>query len=470
MLRRIRKSKTIHDGLREVYSFFRTIDEEYDSISHPLPNAARFGQTLVMLWEKYVYQRPKNDSWQEYLSGHEVCFRPLSNLFFDTCREMVERKEIIWTSESDLDRVEEWAIDENTSVLVPFHRNSMGWALQNICFCEKEKVKETERVWGDKFWKVYGGLITFEISTAKRGLSATPVALTIADDRKYVGPHNIERLEKYIQAFEAKGFNRSFLFQGPPGTGKTTIAYQLAKSRSGRALHLSIPLIEGYFGTERINDVIEVLRPSVILLDDIHLMGVGSKSDLLHMLEWVNEHPSLGTLLIATSNEISGINRAMRRPGRFDEILIFGAPDKDERREVLELYSKLYGCWDFLQEQDPDLIDRLVFYSHGLTHAFMKDLAKSISSLRDMDSDSFLRAINQRLVGMRIASDLCHWNISDVALDVRAPIPTEKSLQQELAEAANALEVVKARIKHAHDAGIESGEDTPANGKAAMSF
>ena len=440
-----------------------TMARPWDGAPAIFPNIGRMLVSTNDLFHKYVHECEEvaMNGWAEEARerGLSRVLERIKPLFFDTCSQMVGERRTIWMNEADGERLDEWKIGEGASVVIPYQFSPMsGWVKRDYIFAKKEDEAGITRVWGDKFWDVFGGLVTFEYFSNDDGSSVTPIELTLAEDRKYVGPHDVDTMDRYIRAFEAEGFNRSFLFQGPPGTGKTSISYALAKKRSGRALHLSIPLIMNYFGVERINDVIEALRPSVLLLDDIHLMSFGNSEKLLHMLEWINEHPRLGTLLIATSNEISSINLAMRRPGRFDEIVIFDYPTNEERREVLNCYAELYGCKDLLDSLGEDFINKLVYHTHRLTHAFIKDLVKSIISLRRLDKDSFIKALEARLVSMRIASDIYSW-ITKGKVDLSAPLPTEKALKEQLEAAKKKVREIEREMERSEEIGdVEEAE------------
>lgn len=146
------------------------------------------------------------------------------------------------------------------------------------------------------------------------------------------------------------------LLSGPPGCGKTSFAAALAKTLDA---HLVIGSYAAWIGTGEGHqgDLIRSMRaafdearehaPSVILVDEVdNFVQRGSighgKSDewmrgvvnsLLECLDGAIARE--GVIVVGATNDISGIDMALRRPGRLDRHIEIPLPDADARQAIL---------------------------------------------------------------------------------------------------------------------------------------
>ncbi|MFQ6238210.1 AAA family ATPase [Sinorhizobium meliloti] len=150
--------------------------------------------------------------------------------------------------------------------------------------------------------------------------------------------------------------DNGILLSGPPGCGKTTFAAALAKSLNA---HLVVGSYAGWIGTGEGHqgDLIRSMRaaftearehaPSVILVDEVdNFVARGSighgRSDewmrgvvngLLECLDGAVARE--GVIIVGATNDPSGIDLALRRPGRLDRHVEIGLPDADARQAIL---------------------------------------------------------------------------------------------------------------------------------------
>ena len=172
--------------------------------------------------------------------------------------------------------------------------------------------------------------------------------------------------------FIKDGIHRCYLFFGPPGTGKTSGAVALASKYGGRLLKLdAVSLPKMTVG--EIGFLLETLRPSFLLVDDVDLApmdGVGPR--VLYLMEHLKSHfPQ--TAIILTANDPSQLPKAWLRCGRIDIPVEFEAPTKIERHQMVAALLVQYGA-------DPKLTDGVVaeVESDELPHADLDDLCRRL--------------------------------------------------------------------------------------------
>ncbi|MBB2868630.1 UNVERIFIED_ORG: hypothetical protein GGI63_005274 [Rhizobium esperanzae] len=151
--------------------------------------------------------------------------------------------------------------------------------------------------------------------------------------------------------------DNGILMSGPPGCGKTTFASSLARTLDA---HLVVGSYATWIGTGdgHQGDLIRSMRqafaearahaPSVILIDEIdNFVARGSighaRSDewmrgivnsLLECLDGAIERA--GVIVFGSTNDPSGIDAALRRPGRLDRYVEIPLPDAAARVAILE--------------------------------------------------------------------------------------------------------------------------------------
>jgi cell division protease FtsH len=143
---------------------------------------------------------------------------------------------------------------------------------------------------------------------------------------------------------------RSFLLIGPPGTGKTLLAHGLAGSAG-------LPLIKTSYGEcQKAGHQGDMLRvfyavvelviasaPAIFLVDEIDSFYARDRSQNGYIIGVVNAlltaldrlHATEGVILIAATNDLSRIDSAVVRAGRFDRHLKIGLADRGGIRSML---------------------------------------------------------------------------------------------------------------------------------------
>ncbi|KAL1259935.1 hypothetical protein QQF64_010512 [Cirrhinus molitorella] len=174
---------------------------------------------------------------------------------------------------------------------------------------------------------------------------------------------------------------RGCLFYGPPGTGKTLVARALANECSQGERKVAFFMRKGadclskWVGeSERqlrlLFDQAYQMRPAIIFFDEIDGIAPvrSSRQDQIHssivstLLALMDGLDSRGeVVVIGATNRLDSIDPALRRPGRFDREFLFNLPDREARKDILKIHTRL---WDpqlsdvFLEE----LADKCVGY------------------------------------------------------------------------------------------------------------
>ncbi|ANY18727.1 ATP-dependent zinc metalloprotease FtsH 3 [Tsuneonella dongtanensis] len=169
----------------------------------------------------------------------------------------------------------------------------------------------------------------------------------------------IELPLKNPDAFRRLGIRpaKGFLLYGPPGTGKTLLAKAVAKESEANFISLkSSDLLSKWYGESeqqiaRLFQRARAVAPCVLFIDEIDSLvpargsGQGEPqvtgrvvNTILAEMDGLEELQSV--VVIGATNRPTLVDPALLRPGRFDELVYVGTPDKGGREMILNIHTR----------------------------------------------------------------------------------------------------------------------------------
>lgn len=283
-----------------------------------------------------------------------------------------------------------------------------SYCTENAQNC-KEEMQEIEEVL-ITYSKLKSEILTIKpinISQIQTSIPPTPwSSIGGYSDIKELIQLTIELPLKNPELYKKKGLNvpKGILFYGPPGCSKTLMARALASESYFNFISIKGPeIFSKYVGDSEkaIRDVFMKARvnsPCIIFFDEIDGLGGkrtgGSSSSgvgdrvLIQLLTEIDGFEGLDdVIVIGATNRPEILDDALMRPGRLDEIVYIGLPDKEAREGIFKLQMENMNFEESIN------IENFVEKTDGYTGAEIVQICKKagfLSIQRDIN-DEFIR-------------------------------------------------------------------------------
>ncbi len=192
---------------------------------------------------------------------------------------------------------------------------------------------------------------------------------------------------KHPELFDRIGIEppKGVLLHGPPGTGKTLMAKAVANESDAYFKTLNGPeIMSKYYGQseEKLRNIFEEAEenaPAIIFIDEIDAIapkrdeatGEVEKRVVSQLLSLMDGLETRGkVMVIAATNRVNSLDPALRRGGRFDREIEIGIPDRESRKEILQIHTR-----GMPRAEDVDL-NELADTTYGFVGADINTLAK----------------------------------------------------------------------------------------------
>ena len=272
-----------------------------------------------------------------------------------------------------------------------------------------------------------GGMGIFNVGRSKAQMyeKGDDVGVTFKDVAGQVGAKQevqeiVEFLKNPKKYTELGGkIPKGALLVGPPGTGKTLLAKAVAGEAGVPFFSMSgsdfVEMFVGV-GASRVRDTFSKAKdkaPSIIFIDEIDAVGrarsknpgFGGNDERENTLNaLLTEMDGFGTnsgvIILAATNRVDMLDKALLRAGRFDRQIHVDLPDLNERREIFQVHLKPIKVDEQL---DIDLLARQTPGFSGADIANVCNEAALIAARHDskvVGKQDFLDAVDRIIGGL----------------------------------------------------------------------
>ena len=210
-----------------------------------------------------------------------------------------------------------------------------------------------------------GGIFNVGKSRAQLFEKGTPVKVTFKDvaglaEAKQEGEEIVEFLKEPQKYTDLGGkIPKGALLVGPPGTGKTLLAKAVAGEANVPFFSLAgsdfVEMFVGV-GASRVRDLFRQAKekaPCIVFIDEIDAVGRArakaaamggndERENTLNQLltEMDGFGSNSGVIILAATNRVDVLDKALLRAGRFDRQIHVDLPDLNERKEVFGVHLR----------------------------------------------------------------------------------------------------------------------------------
>ena len=195
-----------------------------------------------------------------------------------------------------------------------------------------------------------GGIFNVGKSRAQLFEKGTPVKVTFKDvaglaEAKQEVEEIVEFLKEPQKYTDLGGkIPKGALLVGPPGTGKTLLAKAVAGEANVPFFSLAgsdfVEMFVGV-GASRVRDLFRQAKekaPCIVFIDEIDAERENTLNQLLTEMDGFGSNS--GVIILAATNRVDVLDKALLRAGRFDRQIHVDLPDLNERKEVFGVHLR----------------------------------------------------------------------------------------------------------------------------------
>ncbi len=285
---------------------------------------------------------------------------------------------------------------KTADLIILFDRHAdYGTIIASAMYMEDEKVKTLIQIVKDKFAKndekkfsIVGCIdkdkTTGGFSTPRTALKLEPINFS---DEIYVPTVSIDEYMKRLNKLWEYSNTRSAILAGVPGAGKTCFASKLADNLNTSLLVIPYNKLTSLSAME-IVAALSIIDGRVILLDD---MDRGDCKKILDLVSGLNSFKyDKPVVILSAVNHLGKLPSALKRPGRFDEIIPFELPTLEQRDKIIMAYCNKYGF-----RPGGPFREKLSAITNGLSPAYLKEVALQASAFGEENIDMVVENIKK---------------------------------------------------------------------------
>lgn len=356
----------------------------------------------------------------KYLNDDNAYSRRLLDLIYlakeNSCTLIIATSDSVWTRLSQ--------VGVYLKLDLPNHEERKNFILQFMSDNKDKKIKLSEEDVDDAATLLSGfsemqmsimlstalvacaGISIEEIhrlSKRKASLYGNVAGITAVDVAEHINVAGLENLKEWLNKKESVFFApneilsahalvapKGVLLGGIPGCGKSLSAKMIASTWKLPLYRFDIDgIFDKYVGESERNmrnalEYIDNISPCILWVDEIEKTFISSENTnevsrrlLGQFLYWLQESKSR-VFLVATANNVDILPPELFRKGRVSELFFMDLPNKEERKNAIEMYVKMSLHTTYEKSQ----IDKLVTLSKGYSFAdiemAIKELAEDV--------------------------------------------------------------------------------------------
>ena len=191
---------------------------------------------------------------------------------------------------------------------------------------------------------------------------------------------------KFPQIYERNGVSKptGVLLYGPPGTGKTYLTMAVANETDVNFEYISGPDVLSKYRGESSSNLREVFEeaseeaPSILFIDEIDSIASSRENtqaesqtsivaQLLSLMDGLDAKEDV--IVVGATNRVDTLDDAVRRTGRFDREIEIGVPDKEERKQIIDVQMRSLSLDDSVDT------DYIADHTHGYVASDLESVA-----------------------------------------------------------------------------------------------